>query len=61
MIYRYPAIIRRHDLESKDVMQELPSGKWVPSLPVGYPSFWSRVKCAWLVFTGRGDVLSYLA
>lgn len=33
------------------------SGEWVPCRPLGYASFFSRVKLAWLVFTGRGDVV----
>lgn len=30
---------------------------WVPARPVGYSSLRSRLKAAWLVFTGRADAL----
>ncbi|MCY1279639.1 hypothetical protein D9M68_18100 [compost metagenome] len=31
--------------------------KWVPARGMGYPSFRSRVRLAWLVFTGKADAL----
>lgn len=31
--------------------------KWVPGRHLGYPSFWSRCKLGWAVFTGRADAL----
>jgi len=32
---------------------------WVPARTEGYPSVWHRFKCAWLVFTGRADALTW--
>lgn len=32
---------------------------FVPARPLGYPSLWHRFKCAWLVFTGRADVVTW--
>ena len=32
-------------------------GAWVPARPLGYSSIKQRVKCAWLVFTGKADAL----
>lgn len=32
-------------------------GSWVPARPLGFFSIWHRIRCAWLVFTGKGDVL----
>jgi hypothetical protein len=31
--------------------------RWVPARPEGYSSWVSRLKLAWMVFTGKGDVL----
>jgi hypothetical protein len=33
------------------------NSKWVPARPLGYQSFRSRLKLAWMVFTGRADAL----
>lgn len=30
---------------------------WMPGRPLGYPSFISRCKCAWAVFTGKADAV----
>jgi hypothetical protein len=32
-------------------------GEWVPARPLGYYSLKHRLRCAWLVFTGKGDVV----
>ncbi len=38
---------------------QLPDGRWVPCRPEGWwgLSLRLRLRCAWLVFTGRADVL----
>jgi hypothetical protein len=33
------------------------NGRWVPARPRGYPSFLTRLRLAWMVFTGRADAL----
>lgn len=33
------------------------NGKWVPARPIGYYSIKHRIQCAWMVFTGKGDVV----
>ncbi len=33
------------------------NGKWLPARPLGYPSLRSRIKAAWLVFTGKADAV----
>lgn len=33
--------------------------EWVPARPIGFPSFKNRITSAWLVFTGRADVLQW--
>jgi len=32
-------------------------GKWVPARPLGYYSLKWRLKCMWMVFTGKADVI----
>jgi hypothetical protein len=32
-------------------------GEWVIARPFGYFSFKHRIKCAWMVFTGKADAL----
>lgn len=36
-------------------------GRWIPARPLGYQGLflWHRLKAAWLVFTGKCDVLSW--
>lgn len=31
--------------------------EWVPSRPLGLYTIVNRIKCAWMVFIGKGDVL----
>ena len=38
-------------------MAEYAPGKWAPARPEGFFSLRNRLKCAWLVFTGRADAL----
>ena len=35
------------------------NNQWVPARPIGYRSFWYRLKATWLVFTGRCDALQW--
>lgn len=35
------------------------NGKWVPARPLGYYSLGFRLKCAWLAFTGRCDLIQW--
>ena len=34
-------------------------GKWVTARPIGYTSIKMRLLAAWLVFTGKADVLYF--
>jgi hypothetical protein len=34
-------------------------GQWVPARPVGFWSIGHRIRCAWLVFTGKADALKW--
>ena len=33
------------------------NGGWVPARALGFASVRSRVRCAWMVFTGKADAL----
>lgn len=35
----------------------LPDGRWVPARPLGWDNIPMRCRAAWLVFTGRADVV----
>lgn len=39
------------------VSSGLPDGRWVPARPLGFYSIGNRIKCAWMVFTGRADAV----
>lgn len=62
---QYPNLIGVEDVIkwSKEVTAGIPDGKggtrWVPARSHGYASFFHRVRCAWLVFTGRADALTW--
>jgi len=57
---KYPNLIYLSEFWVKDLtstMSVIQEATWIPARPLGYPTFTNRVKCAWLVFTGRADVL----
>lgn len=35
------------------------NGEWVAARPYGRFSLLNRIKCAWLVFTGRADAVTW--
>ena len=35
------------------------NGKWVPARPEGYWSLRERIRCAWIVFTGKADAVTW--
>jgi hypothetical protein len=39
---------------------ELPSGRWVPSRPLGSRYGLKRLHAAWLVFSGQADALVWM-
>lgn len=55
---RYPSQLDARAALRDTTMREI-NGKWVPARPAGNPSFWSRIRCAWAVFTGRADALKW--
>ena len=52
----YPATRSIEELMSSSTQMRV-GDKFLPARSLGYPSLWSRFRCAWMVFTGRGDVL----
>lgn len=42
---------------SGGVSCQISDGRWVPARPLGFDSLQSRVKAAWLVFTGKADAV----
>lgn len=59
---RFPNIYLLEELTPEQVnstQTEASPGKWCPARPLGYPSFWSRIKLAWGVFTGKYDAVKW--
>lgn len=46
---------------TKDMQAGLPDGRWVAARPIGWQglSLSTRLRCAWMVFTGRWDALRW--
>lgn len=55
-----PSIIQLNDLMEMDWPQEKINGRWSMLRPMGFYSIKHRVRCAWLVFTGKADVLLWI-
>jgi hypothetical protein len=53
---KYPNLICASELKNWDCQAHI-SGKWVIARPLGDPSFFSRLRLAWLVFIGKADAL----
>ena len=53
---KHPSLIGAVTLTKNEAQANI-NGKWVPARPLGYQSFFNRVRCAWLVFTGKADAL----
>ena len=63
MHWRYPnnwqlAHLVSH-VNSGQCQAGLPDGRWVPARPSGFCSLGNRIRCAWLAFTGRADVVEW--
>lgn len=59
---KYPNIVSvRSIIESANQnMTRVPVGMaWVPTRACGHASFCSRIKAAWMVFTGKADALTW--
>ena len=46
---------------TEGVQAGLPDGRWIAARPLGWQGLClrKRLRCAWLVFTGRADVLQW--
>lgn len=54
-----PSVHRLEDLvgpQENATLKQI-NERWVPARPEGYCSLRSRLRHAWMVFTGKGDVL----
>lgn len=49
-------LLVKHAVEG-ECQAGLPDGRWVPARPLGFYSLGSRLKAAWLVFTGEADAV----
>lgn len=57
---KYPNLIRVENLiKSAAECRALVNGRWVPARALGFASFRSRLHCAWLVFTGKADAVTW--
>lgn len=57
---KYPMIYTLASLKNRDWPEcQLPDGRWVPARPLGFASLLQRFRCAWLVFTGKADALTW--
>jgi hypothetical protein len=57
---RYPDIIYLSPnwVESiNEVQAQIEPNKWVPARPLGFQSLRTRIRAAWLVWTGKADAL----
>lgn len=63
MSKKYPSLVHVATLTDSRkgqtaVCLKTPRGdKWVAARSLGYPSFRSRIRLAWMVFTGKADAL----
>ena len=48
--------VGERDLKDNGVTAEV-NGKWVTARPIGYMSLWHQIKCAWLVFREKADMV----
>jgi len=51
-------IVNADSIKKWDVDANI-NGKWVCARPVGLGGLVRRFKCAWLVFTGKADVIKW--
>lgn len=47
----------RNLLESATTVSACIDGEWVPARPMGWSDIPSRLKFAWMVFTGKADAV----
>ena len=58
-----PIIFSADQIKSWDVQSAGKNGLWTQARPVSYPCFnlWKRLSAAWMVFTGKADVLIWFS
>lgn len=53
---KYPGIHQVQDIVDNNTQVKI-NNKYVAARPLGYPSFFNRIKIAWYVFSGKADAL----
>jgi len=58
-----PTIFSADQIKSWDVQSAGKNGLWTQARPMSYPGFnlWKRLSAAWMVFTGKADVLIWFS
>lgn len=51
------SIFKVEEIKSWDAETYVGYGQWKPARPEGLTNLFFRIKCAWMVFTGKGDVV----
>ena len=56
-----PSIYKLKNLQIPIVSENLTNfnGLWLPARPEGFYSIGNRLKCAWLAFTGKCDLVEW--
>ena len=59
---RTPVIYSADQIKSWNVQKQGKNGLWTQARPLSWPglNLWRRIAAAWIVFTGRADVLVWL-
>lgn len=59
---RTPAVYSADQIKAWDVQSAGNNGLWTQARPISYPgiNIVKRITAAWMVFTGRADVLVWL-
>lgn len=57
-----PRIYTPESIIESNVSVEIQPGKWVAARAMSYPglNLFTRFKCAWMVFTGKADVVKWI-
>lgn len=60
---RFPKLWQADKLASyihnREAIARLPDGRYVSARPLGFCSLRNRIRCAWLVYTGRADAVEW--
>jgi len=62
-IMRTPMVYSADDIKCWSVQTKGKNRLWTQARPISYPGFnlWKRLSSAWMVFTGKADVLIWFS